>query len=201
MSGAYADERDRPALLNLLRAGRVAAAMDRYPTRFRLELLLSSRLHAPLRDARLWTDALDAPLGFAALLSRAPEGTSASPILLVHPRVADTGLEVELLAWCEASAVGRAAERGAAISLDVGACEDEVAKRDLLIRHGFVARADVQNVYLVRSLHLPLPTPVLAASYQVRPLVGADELDAYETLYSFAPMRRSHRRALLRNPD
>jgi ribosomal protein S18 acetylase RimI-like enzyme len=34
----------------------------------------------------------------------------------------------------------------------------------------------------------------------VRPLAGARELDAYEALFSFAPMRRGHRLALLRDP-
>jgi ribosomal protein S18 acetylase RimI-like enzyme len=205
---AYADTHDRTAVLELLRTVRVTAAVDRYPTRSRLELLLSLRLQEPARDARMWLDTSGTPLGFAALLRRTPDSATATPTLLVHPRLAGGGLEEEMLVWCEARAALWTAARGAVTAVEALACEDETATRDRLLRHGFAPRAGVHNVYLVRPLDVPLqdrlgvaPPPLpLPGGYVVRHLAGTHELDAYEALYSFAPMRHDHRLALLRDP-
>src|SRR5689334_2976918 len=96
--------------------------------------------------------------------------------------------------------MGRAAERGATVTLCAGACEGEAGKRDLLLRHGFALRADVWNVYLTRPLDAPPPAPPLPAGYSLRPLAGEGELESYEAVFSFAPMSRAHRLALLRDP-
>jgi ribosomal protein S18 acetylase RimI-like enzyme len=46
-----------------------------------------------------------------------------------------------------------------------------------------------------------LPEPALPDGFTLRPLAGADELPAYEALYSFAPVAADLRRTLLHDPD
>jgi ribosomal protein S18 acetylase RimI-like enzyme len=202
-SRAYAEAQDRVALRNLLWTARAGATADRYPTRFRLELLLSSRLTSP-HDACVWSDDRGDLLGCAALLQREPDSASASLELVIHPDWVDV-LAQDILAWCHGWVEECQDTRGSAMTISAVACADEPAKRALLLQHGFLPQLDVHNVYFMRPFDdtggdLPPPSP-LPDGYRVRSLRGREELEAYETLFSFAPIHRHHRLALLHDAD
>jgi hypothetical protein len=83
--GQRAVVHDLHSALVLVREQRAAAESERYPTVRRLELLLSSRLWDPARDARFWEDEAGQIVAFAALTSRRRKASGAGLERIVHP--------------------------------------------------------------------------------------------------------------------
>jgi mycothiol synthase len=198
-SRSYAEAGDLGLAIALLREQRTAAASERYPTVKRLELLLSSRLWEPERDARFWVDEAGRAVAFAALTSRQREASGASLERVVHPAARDAHLDAALLDWALERARERQVERGEPFTLGAISFADDPAFTDSLERNGFRLQ-EGYNVYLARPLDAPLPEPAQPEGFTIRPLAGEGELAAYDALYSFAPMHPEHRRALLQDP-
>lgn len=197
-------------VLALLSAWRLAQPETRlavYPTPHRLTLLLSSRLHM-VDDARICRRDGQV-VGFAFLWSRRAsdpwrglEGPFTAPALGADERVA---LRDEIIAWGKGRIREINAQPGAsggASALICGVSEGDVARQADLARWGFACGAERGNVYFGRALAEgdPQLLPSMPEGYDARPVKAAD-LDAYEALYSFAPVDRAARLALLRDPE
>jgi mycothiol synthase len=198
-SRSYAEAGDLELAIALLREQRAAATSERYPTVRRLELLLSSRLWEPERDARFWVDEAGQIVAFAALTSRQREASGADLERIVHPSVRDAHLDAAIVDWAQEWARERADEHGEAFTLSAVSFVDDPAFTDGLERNRFRLQ-EGYSVYLARPLDAPLPEPASPEGFTIRPLSGESELTAYDALYSFAPMHPEHRRALLRDP-
>lgn len=199
--------RDLDAVLALVSAWRTVAPFDRlgsYPTVRRLDLLLTSRLWEPERDARIWEDVTGRPIGFAALWSReravawrAMEGQFVDPAIQGPETIR---LEDAIVSWAKQRMGEFGLQKGEPLALTGTVRQNDVARRAALERWGFVRQVAGANVYWERSL-VDTPAPVLERGFAVRPLAGEHELDVYASLFGFAAVDDTHRLALLRDDD
>ncbi|MEO7003043.1 MAG: GNAT family N-acetyltransferase [Ktedonobacterales bacterium] len=197
---------DLPTALHLLVAYRAAdpAQLTRYPTVWRLWLLLSSRLGQPKHDARLWLDEQDTPVAFTALWSRHPADSYRALEWVIAPD-ADPALGDAIFTWAMARVEQLTQKLGAPLRLAAGACPGEDARIALIERHRLTRQAD-GNVYMTCPLANLPASALLPESYTICQLTGeADvaEVAAYQTLYEqvFAPVALAHRLELLRSPN
>src|SRR5690242_14345691 len=112
---AFDRERDVDGVLDVRRGWHATAQQDRYPTARRLRLLISSRLYAPERNARLWTDGQDGQdgrvVGFAMLNQRSEGNPSVGLTAIALPEAREDGIMAAQVGW----AVTRAGELAAAL--------------------------------------------------------------------------------------
>lgn len=198
---AYLAARDRAAVLDLLTRARAAARYDRYPTRHRLDLLLTSRLWQPECDARVWyDDASDRLVGFAMLWRRTQEEAHSGMEIVCHPAALRQMIEGQALTLAITRTTERARQLGCHAFAGYGGGAEESEFFSLLEQSGF-ARQEDYNVYMGCPLDMLLPSSADPADFTIRPLAGEAELPAYEAIYGFAPVRRALRLELLRDPD
>ena len=205
---AFDRERDVDGVLDLRRGWRASEPADRYPTARRLRLLISSRLYAPGRNARVWVkgqggqDGQDVDgrvVGFAMLNQRSEGNPSVGLTAIALPEARGSGIAAAQVGWAVTRAGEIAAELGRAVTLEMAIAEGDARAAALLERFGFLRQA-ARNVYMERALEEPLPVPVAPAGYTIRPLDGEGELEAYAALYGFTPMAREYLLALLADP-
>ncbi|HEY7833321.1 MAG TPA: GNAT family N-acetyltransferase [Ktedonobacterales bacterium] len=203
--GTYAATDDQLATLDLLLAARLATRVDRYPTLWRLELLLTTRLWDPERDAQVWLDNASAMIGFALLTSRQPNSDSYGLECIVHPTAPAAVLYAAMLDRATARASTLAQERATPITLGASAMRDQTALLAALAAHGFTLSSgddgDQGNVYLARDLRAPLPVLAPPPGFTIQPFTDPAAIPAYHDLYGFAPVTDAHRRHLLASPD
>lgn len=201
--------RDLDGVLDVRRGWHATAQQDRYPTARRLRLLISSRLYAPERNARLWTDGQDGQdgqdadgrvVGFAMLNQRSEGNPSVGLTAIALPEAREDGIMAAQVGWVVTRAGELAAALGRAVTLGIAIAEGDTRAAAALERFGLLRQAG-RNVYMERALEEPLPVPVAPAGYTIRPLDGEGELEAYTALYGFTPMARDHLLSLLADPQ
>ncbi len=202
-SKPYIGEYDLEKTIDLLLKTRIHTSVERHPTVWRLRQLLNLRLREPGRDARLWEDAAGNLLGFAFLYRQSREDSLLGLGWIIHPHMQATPLPVTMLDWAQARVREMAQEQQKMVSLNLAVYEDEEEKRTLLESSGFVLMQDIHNWYMARALDGPLSEPVLPEGFTIRPLTGEaeDDVEMYEHIYGFPPVKRPYRLALLRDPD
>lgn len=205
---------DLDNVLALLSAWRTVKPFDRivaYPTIYRLGLLLSSRLHEPQRDARIWIETWgndwdEDLIGAAALWSRkqednyrALEGPFVLPDLAAEERVS---LADDMLAWAQQRTREISQARGEPVSLTAVARQNDTPSRDTLARWGFELYAPNGNVYWERSL-AAIDQPLVPAGVTIGPLRLEDHYVEYDQLYryAFGSVDEAHRWDLVDDPD
>lgn len=200
----YAGAQDLENIIDLLLTARTNTQLERYPTAWRLRLVVDTRVWEPARDARLWEDAGGRLVGFACLPRRTEESFSSGLEWLLHPDMQGSGLLETMLTW----ALDRVHERATVLqsltaSLSVAVSAFDVEKLALLERRGFSLLPDIHNWYMARVLNGSLPAYQLPTGWCIRRVRGdvEHELQAYEALYDFTPLSRSCRQALLGSPD
>lgn len=199
--------RDLEAVLALLSAWRTVEPFDRlaaYPTPRRLDLLLSSRLWEPERDACIWVDAVGQPIGFATLWSREREdGWRSMEGPFVHPAVVGAErvlLEDAIVGWAKQRMGELEQQSGRSFVLMHTVRQDSAVERALVEHWELTLRGADANIYWGRTLD-DVPASAPPKGFAVRPLAGEEELDAYAALYGFTAIEYAHRRALLRDPE
>ena len=202
MQRAYAGERDFEQVIDLLLATRTGKFLYRYPTFWRLELLLASRLWEPERDARVWLMEDGSFVGFAYLLHRQRESVDCTFETLMHPAAYGAQLYTEMFDWVQMRVSERAREIGqdSVLSTTIDQGESELAL--VLEQRGFSLENNC-NLLMRATVPLQMPEPVLPAGYTLRPLNGEAELATYEAVYNdnFTPINRAHRLKLLHSPE
>lgn len=201
----YQGERELERALDLLRASRAHTSKDREPTVRRLALLATSRLWEP-NDAHIWEvdspgNVSDRTLAGFALLWRHDK---ASPRLTLEQvtrseDIADL-LMRDMLDWALNRAAALATPLGVDVTLGVSTFADQPQFQAVLHHSGFVLE-DGYNVYMTRALDQAGSAPHAPDNITIRPLLGEEEIERYNALYSFAPMIGAHRLELLGRPD
>lgn len=202
-SKPYIGEYDMERAIDLLLKTRTHTPVERHPTIWRLRQLLNLRLWEPGRDSLLWEDAAGNLLGFAFLYRQSSEDSLLGLGWMIHPQARATPLPASMLDWAQARAREIAQEQQKMVSLNLAVYEDEGEKRTLLESSGFVLMRDIYNWYMTCALDEPLAEPVLPEGFTIRPLTGEveKEVERYELIYGFPPVKRPYRLALLRDPD
>lgn len=199
----YNVERDEEYVVKLLVEARAKTNVERYPTVWRLRLLLDSRLWEPERDAQIWVGENNELAGFALLSRRNRESPSTGLEWIVSPHIENSSLLVQMLEWAQMRTLEIARERGVAISLSLALGEDDDEKRLFLELNGFSLIQDGYDWYMACSLQGVLIEPTLPQGFNIRAVNAENEREivAYEQIYGFAPVRRSHRLMLLHSPE
>lgn len=194
---------DREAMETLVVAYRAAGYAARYPTLWRVRLLLDSRVWDDQRDICLWED--DGRLtGFGLLWRRRRESDYFALERVLDPTVPEpqaAELNAAMLDWAMQRASAEASERDIRISLAVIPLELN-PDRDLrlLAANGFDQISTGHNLYFAMPLGSKLVSQQLPTGFQLGPLESGD-LDAYARLYGFTPVSTAHQRTLLNDPE
>lgn len=194
----YQNDLDR--IIKLLLAYRATASLRVYPTIWRVRLLLTSRVWEPLQDARVWEDTSGQIVGLAMLWRRHPTASYLVFDRFVHPQYVTRDLVESILQWGSERAATIVAEQKIPLTLYTSAFAPSIYPDDQIGRFGFtptVPDPNEYNVYFARSLRIGLPMPWLPPEYALRHLQGTEELEAYQSLYSFAAVNPQHQRELL----
>lgn len=193
-------ENDLERILHLLITYRGAGYVNRYPTVWRLKLLMSSRLWDE-RDATIWEDESGKIIGFAMLSKRHAESTAYGLDRVIHPTQNRTEVAEAILNWSNQRLVEIARERHTALTVGVAPFEQD-ALQDIAIleSRGFALIQNGYNVYMGCGLENPIEAPVLPAGFEIEPLIES-ELAEYQALYGFAAVMLEHQKELIYHPQ
>ncbi len=191
---APAGDADLPLIADLIHA---APPMGRHLVDFPWRLS-SPALQSP-DDARLWATADGTLVGFAAW-----QVWWATLDVYVRPGSQRREVEAAIFDWAARRFRKLDQERGYPLPYWTEAREDDAEGLALAERHGYHLDDDHAYVMMSRALDEPLPTPAPPAGFTIRPLAGADEVDAYVALHRRAfestSMTASWRARTLRMP-
>jgi ribosomal protein S18 acetylase RimI-like enzyme len=185
---------DRERIIALLLS---AGHAERYPTVWRLQLLLDSRVWDLAHDVQLGEDDQGRLIACALLWKRGPDETVVALERLLHPDYAETDLPSALLDWAITRTTAEAARRGENMTLAVFPLEQD---RDRLESQGFSRRTEDFNVYMKLALPHSAASVRLPPGFQLLPLAEED-LERYQAAYDFTAVSLQHQRELLRHPD
>lgn len=194
-SRVYAGEYDIRLMIDLLAAVRPPGRITVYPGIIDLrELLVLSSVKA---NTRLWFTAENRIVAFAIV------DHFNNLLFEIDYQAAFPGIEEEIVAWGEFCVRRLLQENGEAGSLDASCRDDDLERIALLERHGFV-RQEVQSFRMARSLHEPIPAPVLPPGFTIRPVAGEEEVEGLVALHRLAfgtdNMTVEERLAMMRVP-
>lgn len=192
---------DRKRVIELLLSYRLAGYVARYPTVWRFQLLLDSRVWDIKRDVQLWEDEQGKLIACALLWKRRPEDTYYALERILHPDATGTSLSTSVLDWALARTTAESAEKHMKISLAVLPREQNCTQDQYLLESkGFSRHTEGYNIYMTMPLTHPTTPPRLPHGFQLQPLAEED-LDLYQATYGFTAVNDEHRRALLDNPE
>jgi len=201
---AYHDPSDWEAVGDLLRVCQGAPPVDRarYPTLWRLRILVMTRLRDPRRDARLWRDDSGGIIGFAAVFRRPQREGLCELGYFVRPDYHGTDATTAVLIWALARAREIARESGGFVECWGDASGRQPDDGTALEHVGFV-RLEPYVQYMETALAGPPRGGALPDGYALRTLGNGTDLDAYLALYNAvsSPLDRGHKEALMRAPE
>ena len=142
---------------------------------------LSSPALQSEQDCRLWMDADGSAAGFAAW-----QAPWAVLDFYIRPGARQQEVEAAIFAWAAQRFRELDAERGRPLPYWMEARDDDTERLALLGRHGYVQEDSFAYVLMSCPLAAPFPPPELPPGFSIRPLGGANELDAYVSLHQRA---------------
>lgn len=194
-------ESDQKAVLQLLIETRTGKSLERYPTFWRLQQELATRLWEPERDAHIWENASGQLLAAAALVSRTPDALSKHLEYVIHSQLSQHETFAEILTWADTRILEKAVQRQATYTLSVSHDADKIELAALLEAHGYTLNHRTYDLYMFCPLTTSQIRPPEVEGFTLRPLDGLNELEAYMELFGFATMTREHRSELLAHPN
>jgi len=195
-SRPYADAHDLDSILALLHRVRAPERCTDYPAPADLrELLAVPDIQA---NTRLWETEAGQLRAFALV------DTYHNLLFEFEGDIAGPDLPAELIQWGVTCRRRQPTEEGEPVTLDFCCRADDEERLALLTRHGFTQQP-TRTLRLKRSLHDPIPEPVLPAGFTLRPTTGQDEVEAWVALHRAAwgteHMTVEGRSAMLSGPD
>ena len=190
-------EQDTPQLLaDLILAVRPPAWSADYPATADLREQLA--IPAARANTRLWFDAGQQLVAFALV------DTYNNLLCEFIPALARPEFEKELVDWGVSCLLRQPPEGDDLPTLDASCRQEDAARIGLLERNGFV-RQPVQSLLLARSLHEPVPQPVLPPGYTIRPFEAQGEIEEWVALHRAAHgtlhMTVEERQVMANGPD
>jgi len=173
---APAGDADLPLIAELIHA---APPLSRHLVDFPWRLS-SPALQSP-DDARLWTTADGTLVGFAAW-----QVWWATLDVYVRPSPHRQEVEAAIFDWAARRFRELDQGRGYPLPYWTEAREDDAERLALAERHGYHLDDDHAYVMMSRALDESLPAPAPPVGFTIRPLAGADEVDAYVALHGRA---------------
>ncbi|HEX3054211.1 MAG TPA: GNAT family N-acetyltransferase [Aggregatilineaceae bacterium] len=191
---------DRQRMIDLMVAYRAAGYVARYPTVWRFQLLLDSRVWDMERDVQLWDDEGGNLVACGLLWKRRREDPYFALERILRP---DTysALAGEVVDWAITRTAAEAVEKQAKLSLAVMPLEMNMEKDQLLLESkGFERSSEGYNVYMARPLADPVARATVPEGFRLQALEEND-LELYQAIYGFTAVSSDHQRELLKNPD
>lgn len=193
-------EADLEQVLNLLLSYRGAGYVNRYPTVWRLKLMISSRLWDK-RDAAVWEDEQGEIIGFAMLSKRRVESSTYGLERVIHPAKNRAEITNAILNWSNQRLTEIAYEQQATQTVGVVPFEQDTQQDIALLKNWGVALVQTgYNVYMGCGLENPIEAVVLPIGFEIEPL-AASEVAEYQTLYGFAAVLLEHQKELIHHPQ
>lgn len=193
------DQNNLGVAIELLLTYRGSGYVHRYPTIWRLKLLLESRVWDFAQDTCLWKDQSGQIAALAFLWKRTENSTNLGLERVVNPSLATSDILDDMLQW--------AVERVKQISQDkqpirVGALPLEYASESdivLLDKNQFHPNTSDYNVYMVRQLD----SPKVARTQSHFDIVWLSEenLALYCAAYGFTPVNLAHLKDLIKEQE
>jgi ribosomal protein S18 acetylase RimI-like enzyme len=210
----YAGREDLERACQLLDACLAADAAQGDLTVSQLREVLPSPRADAVHNARLWEGAAGAVLGFGWAWTWTPPGVAPRPanlVALAHPDLDTetwTSLVQEIVAW----GIGRAHEiaRTEGVPVTLRALVDDRQRRLIAgFREAGLTLEERHHLHYARRLDdpaAPIPSPALPDGFTIRPLRGADEVEAFVALWGEAmgvpaPLTAPEQLATMGGPD
>ncbi len=164
---SFVSAADVDRVLDVLLLWRTSVRMDRYPTLYRLRMLLISRLWLAEQNAHVWSDREGRLLGCALLLQGRCDSPRCELVYITHPHAPHTLLTDDMLPWALARCHEVAQEHAAPIMLEHAVDDQDAVTIAALERNGFVQHP-IQPLYMARSLDTSLAEPALPLGFTLR---------------------------------
>lgn len=187
---------DTQAMIDFLLATREPARVTDFPSVVDLHELLA--LPVVQQNTRLWLDEQERLAGYAFVDHyqnlRFEFAEQHAPVDIVD----------EMVAWGETCLRRAMQASGAILTLDASCRADDETQIKRLEQHGFV-RQQIRSLQMARSLHEPIPAPLLPAGFRIRSVTGEEEVEALVALHRAAfgstEMTVEERLAMMRVPE
>jgi ribosomal protein S18 acetylase RimI-like enzyme len=190
---------EQAQVTSLLLTYRAAGYVQRYPTVWRVRLLLASRVWDRERDTRLWEDKSGKIWGCAFLWKRRSDSPYYGLERIIHPDAVE--ISQATLAWATARAAEEAFQRNSTISVAAIPLEkDTIQDIRILEENGFSQSSEGYNVYMSARLDSTPQNSHIPEGFQLDALKEAD-LEQYQSTYGFTAVNIEHQRELLHNPE
>lgn len=182
---SIAGRSDIQAIADLINTCHQADQIDRYTSVADLEADLKHPRLDPSRDLRLWEDGDRQVVAFAELWT---EAEMCNPLegglwFQIHPRVRQTDLPAQLLAWAEARMRQIGGDRGVNVCLRGSGRESQTNRIQFFETNGF--KADRWFHTMGQSLVDVSPAqPQIPDGFIIRPVRGTEEAAAWVEMFN-----------------
>ncbi len=180
---AYAGEADIARLLELFAAVRAVDPLEDAITAEGLRNEFAEPGFDPQRDMRIWEDADGKVVAFGQMnFSRTGDEPDVFIWFRVHPSLADSDLDEQILSWVEEHAADVERERNVRLKLRAFVRKQQATQIALLERRGYrVARYFFR---MARPLDAPIPEPVVPEGFTLTHTRGAEDAEQWVDLYN-----------------
>jgi GNAT superfamily N-acetyltransferase len=195
---------DSEKINSLLLSWRLTQDLHQYPTIWRVRLLLTSRVWDPAQDAHLWENTQGQAAGLALLWRRYADAPYLVLEIFRHPDLASDALLEEMLTWGEQRAVQISTAQVFTFSLYASSATEPTGFEALLTQAGFKLvpiNPEDHVLYMTRPLQSTIPPPRLPPGISLRPLTYADDLEAYQSISTFAKVNPGFLQEQLNSPE
>ena len=196
--------KDQKELMDFWLDYRAASDVHRYPTVWRIRLLLTSRVRNQERDTQIWVNESGQIIGFAMLWSRQPTSSYIVLDSFIHPKFASNELLSVILNWGDLRANEIAKEQETPLKVYVTGFSQYDFSDSILKQRGYTLlplNPDDHNVYFSKSLQNGISLQTIPTGYEIRKLQGSDNIEAYQALYGFSKVNPIHQQELIESKE
>ena len=204
----YGPEADLPAMVELINYIDSVEKLDDNASVDDLRQWFTSPYIDVEKNIRLWEDSSGRLVALAIVMTLPPGETSTDArfVFYVHPGVAESGVDAEVVEWAQHTLREHGAARGLPCYLFSGAQESYRSKREAFERNGFT----IARYFFVmhRPLDEPLEEPALPEGFTLSNVAEHPDIDKYVEMHNLAfidhwafhPMPPERRAHLLTDP-
>ena len=192
-------QQDRERLLELLLIYRAATDIRLYPTIWRIQLLLTSRVWQPEKDTQIWKNKAGQIIGFVMLWRRKPDSDYIIFDGFIHPQYLNDKLPLLMFEWGNQRAKTIGMELRASVTVFANGFSDANFIDQIQQKFGYepiTQSPDQFNVYFSKELGKKISTYNMPEGCEIEYL-NTSNLEKYRSLHSFAQVNRQHQKEQL----